>query len=82
MQENKVAARLRPFLCATEGLVRKMDPMTVSARTQGRTCVILFCLCVSKKVFHHMQAPGQLNGLAFSCVCTELDIVNLPELVN
>jgi hypothetical protein len=82
VQENQDSVRMRPYLRVMEGLVRELEAMTVSARTVRTDMHEYFCLCVPLTVFHHLQAPGRIKPLCFSCVYTELDIVHLPKLVN
>ncbi len=66
-------------VCAIEGLVREMKAMPVSARTHRTKIHDYFFLCLLLTVFHHLQAPGQIKTLSFSCLYTELFIVILSK---
>ncbi len=76
VQEND---SMRPYLQAIESMVLEMEAMTVSAWSYQSDMHDHFLLLL---IVYQLQVPRRIKVLLFRCVCTELDIVDKPYLVD
>ncbi len=63
-------------------MVREMEAMTVSARSRQTDMHDYFLPFVLLLMIHQLQVARRIKVLLSTYVCTELDIVDLPDLVD